>query len=350
MTFDQTTASIHQLQEQVKGQVLTPEHADYERTRRGWSLSINHYPSLILIPENAQDVVAGVRFASEVGLGVAIQSTGHGIQYPADHALLIVTSRLKGVQIDAEARTARVGAGVVWREVLAQSTPHGLAPLLGSSPHVGVVGYTLGGGIGWLARKYGFAADSVRWIEIVTADGELRRASATENSDLFWGLRGGGGNFGVVTALEFDLYPVAKIYGGHLVYSGDMAVDALRFFREWIKTVPNELTSSIVVLKFPNLPDLPEALRGQVQVMLKAAYIGDADEGAAWIQKWLDWRRPQSNVFHEMPFAEIGTISNDPVEPMAGFGTNEMIDDLSDELINCDRALCDQSSIAAGGE
>src|SRR5262249_46186546 len=160
-----------------------------------------------------------------------------------------VTSEMTAVQLDAQARTARIEAGATWQHVLDQATPHGLAPLLGTSPHVGVIGYTLGGGMGWLARRYGFAADSVRWIEIVTADGQLRRASSVEHSDLFWGLRGGGGNFGVVTAMEFALYPVATIYGGNLTYPAELAGSALRFFRDWIKAVPDELTSSIAILK-----------------------------------------------------------------------------------------------------
>jgi FAD/FMN-containing dehydrogenase len=254
--------------------------------------------------------------------------------YPANGNLLIVTSKMRSVQVDVEARTARVEAGAVWKDILDQSTPHGLAPLLGSSPHVGVVGYTLGRGIGWLSRKYGFAADSVRWIDIVTADGVLRRASPTENHDLFWGLRGGSGNFGVVTALEFNLYHVPTIYGGELVYPGELATDALRFFRDWVKTVPDELTASINVLKFPNFPQLPEALRGKIQVLVRAAYAGDSAEGAAWMQQWLDWNTPNINTFSDLPFAEIGSIQKDSIEPVAGFGSNEMLDELSDEAID----------------
>jgi FAD/FMN-containing dehydrogenase len=154
---------------------------------------------------------------------VGVQSTGHGVLHPADDNLLIVTSRMVAVQVDVGARTARVEAGVTWRQVLDAITPYGLAALIGSSPDVGVVGYMLGGGIGWLSRCHGFGADSLRRIDIVTADGALRHASSSENSDLFWGLRGGGGNFGVVTAMEFDLYPVPTIYGGNLIYGGELA-------------------------------------------------------------------------------------------------------------------------------
>jgi FAD/FMN-containing dehydrogenase len=334
MALSHTVGSVEQLQDQVKGSVLTPDHPEYEKVRRSWDLSIDHHPALIIVPSNAQDVVAGVRYAREAGLGVAVQSTGHGMQYPADDSLLIVTSQMSKVQVDVEARTAKIESGAIWQQVLDAVTLHGLAPLLGSSPHVGVVGYSLGGGIGWLARRYGLAADSVRAVDIVTADGVLRHTSPTENSDLFWGLRGGGGNFGVVTALEIQLYPVAAVYGGTLTYPGDLAGDALRFYRDWIKTVPDELTSSIRIMKFPALPQLPEAMRGKIVVTVQAAFVGSAAQGEAWIRPWLDWNQPTSNTFHEIPFSEIGTISNDPVDPAAVFGSNEMLDNLSDDAID----------------
>lgn len=334
MGFKGQFTSHQQLQQHVTGRVLMPDDVDYQEARLTWNRSNDHHPALILIANDAEDIAAGINFAREARLGVAIQLTGHGTQIPADDSLLIMTSPLNSIHVDVEARTARVGAGVVWGQVVEAVTPHGLAPLLGSSPHVGVVGYTFGGGIGWLVRRYGLAADSVRWINLVTPDGILRRASATENSDLFWGLRGGGGNFGVVTALEFDLYPVTTLYGGHLIYGSEVAAEALRFFRDWIKVVPEALTSSIAVLKFPNLPQLPPEMRGKNQIIVRAAFIGDALEGQRWMQAWSDWHAPLSNTFHEMPFSDIATISNDPVDPVSGHGSNEMIDTLSDDVID----------------
>lgn len=325
---------IRQLEAQIDGSLLLPDHPLYEQTHRSWNRMIDQRPALILVAHTAQDIVLGVRYARDVGLGVAVQLTGHGTQYPADGALLIITAHMAAVHVDAVGQTARVEAGAVWQHVLDQATPHGLAPLLGSTPHVGVVGYTLGGGIGWLGRRYGFAADHVRWIEIVTADGRLRHASRSEHSELFWGLLGGGGNFGVVTAMEFDLVPVASVYGGRLVYDGDQARDALRFFRDWAKSVPVELTSSIVTLRYPSLPELPKALRGATHVIVRAAFVGDAATGAALLQPWLDWHTPLDNTFRELPFAAIGTIANDPVEPQAAYTTNEMFGALSDDAID----------------
>jgi FAD/FMN-containing dehydrogenase len=263
-----------------------------------------------------------------------VQLTGHGTKYPVDDNLLIVTSRLNTVSVDAQARTARVEGGVIWQQVIDAATPHGLAPLLGTSPHIGVVGYTLGGGIGWLARRYGLAADSVRSIDVVTPDGALRHTSAKENSDLFWALRGGGGNFGVVTAMEFALYPVATLYGGNLTYPGTLAGEALRFYREWLKSVPDELTSSFAIMKYPDMPQLPDAIRGKLLVLVRAAYIGDAADGERLIRPWLEWQRPAANTFREMPFSEIATINNDPVAPTPSYPLSEMLYELRDEAID----------------
>ena len=337
-----TTDLAQRLQQQVSGDVLSPQDTHYDQTRRGWNFAVDQSPALILIAANAQDVQAAVRFARAEGMGVGVQLTGHGMQQPADENLLIVTSRMTGVRINPQARTARVEAGVVWKQVVAKATEHGLAPLLGSAPHVGVVGYTLGGGIGWLARKYGLAADSVRSIDVVTADGMLRHTSPTQNSDLFWGIRGGGGGFGVVTAMEFSLYPVTSLYGGGLMYPGELAREALRFYREWIKTVPDELTSSISLAKFPDIPQLPEAMRGKKLVIMRAAYAGDAAAGQAFIQPWLNWHAPIGNAFRETPFAEVGTISNDPVNPTPSEHSNELLDELSDGAHRRDGALHDR--------
>jgi FAD/FMN-containing dehydrogenase len=235
--------------------------------------------------------------------------------------------------VDAEARTARVGAGVIWQQVLDVTTPLGLAPLLGTSPHVGVIGYTLGGGIGWLARRYGLAADSVRTIEIVTPDGELRHCSTRENSELFWGLLGGGGNFGVVTAMEFALYPVATVYGGVLTYPGRLAHDALHFYREWLKSVPDELTTSFAIFKYPDLPFLPDAIRGKLMVLVRAAYCGEAAVGEQLMRPWLEWQTPDANSLSELPFTAVASINNDPVAPAPAHPSSDMLNELSDEVI-----------------
>jgi FAD/FMN-containing dehydrogenase len=319
--------------DQFTGALLTPGDEGYDQARRGWNLVVDQYPAAILMAKNTQDIIAGIRLASEAGLKIAVQSTGHGAKYPADGQFMIHTSQLNEIVINAEAQTARVGAGVYWKQVLDQTCALGLAPLLGSSPMVGVVGYTLGGGLGWLVRKYGMAADSVLAIEVVTPDGVLRRATTQENADLFWAILGGAGNFGVITTLEFQLYPVTSLYGGFLVYPAEQAREAMRFYRAWVRTLPDEMTSSFSVMKFPSLPIMPEPVRGKTLVFIRAAWSGAPEDGQAFIQPWLYWQTPLENAFRVMPFAAVGEISNDPVDPMPTYHTNELVNELSDEFI-----------------
>jgi len=325
---------VDQFKSSVKGLVIQPGDSDYDERRKAWNLTVDQHPALIVVAHSAQDVAEAVRFAAGQGLGVAVQAGGHGVVRPADGAVLIITSNLTDMRIDAASQTARLGAGLKWGMVLEKTQAFRLAPLLGSSPDVGVVGYTLGGGLGWLGRRYGLAVDSVLSIELVTADGQLRRASKTENSDLFWGLRGGGGAFGVVTSLEIQLYPVKMVYGGNLIYPKQLAKEVIARYREWIKTVPDEMTSSVVIMNYPPIPQVPEMLRGQSFVMLRGCYSGSLAEGQALINEWRDWQAPFIDAFHEMPFSDVATVSNDPVDPVPSASTGAWLGDLSDEVID----------------
>jgi FAD/FMN-containing dehydrogenase len=326
--------ALDHLRSQIYGALVTPEDRHYDDVRKAWSLTVDHRPALVLVPETATDIAAAVRYAKAEGLRVAIQATGHGVGRPADeHTLLINTARMTGVRVNAEAGTAWVEAGAKWEAVLERAQESGLAPLLGSSPDVGAVGYTLGGGMGWLARKYGMAVDSVNWFQVVTPDGRLVRASAIENPDLFWALRGGGGNFGVVTTMEIKLYPVTTVFGGSLIYPATLAGEVLARFREWIKANPDEMTASVALFNFPPLPQIPEFLRGKSVVMVRGAYAGPAQAGADRIQPWLNWQTPIANTWHEMPFAEVETISNDPKDPTASYSAAVWLRDLTDEAI-----------------
>ena len=306
------------LRNQVQGAVITPDDPRYDELRLAWNRSVVQYPAVIVQAECAADVAEAVRFAQQAGLGVAVQATGHGNVRPANGALLILTAGLNGVQVDDVARTAWVEAGVKWGAVLEKAQAVGLAPLLGSSPDVGAIGYTLGGGMGWLARKYGLSADHVLRFEVVTADGQLRYASASENSDLFWGLRGGGGSLGIVTGMEIELFPVTTVYGGNLFYPFEMAREVFVHYREWVATAPEELTSSIVIMNFPPIPAIPEPLRGQTFVMVRGCYSGPVAEGERLLEHWRTWRTPFIDDFKTMPFSAVATISNDPVDPMPG--------------------------------
>jgi hypothetical protein len=321
------------LQSRIQGRVITPSDLQYSAARQAWNLTVNQHPAVIVAAQSAADIVEAVRFAAAHGLGVAVQATGHGNVRPADGAMLILTAGLDEVRIDAERQMAWVGAGVQWAAVLEAAQAMGLAPLLGSTPYVGAVGYTLGGGMGWLARKYGLATDSVLSFEVITADGELRRASATENSDLFWGLRGGGGSLGIVTGMEFRLYPVTTVYGGNLFYPMAQAKAIFQRYREWIANAPDELTSSIVIMNFPAAPAVPAPLRGQRFVMVRGCYAGPIAEGEALLQHWRAWQAPVIDDFKAMPFSDVGSISNDPVEPLPSFSTGVWLQTLSDAAI-----------------
>jgi FAD/FMN-containing dehydrogenase len=318
----------------VKGTVITPGDADYDAARQGWNLAVDNHPAVIVQAASRADVAAAVRFASVADLEIAVRSTGHGAILPADGCLLLVTSALTGVRVDAVTRTAYVEAGVKWGAVLEAAQKVGLAPLLGSSPGVGVVGYTLGGGMGWLARKYGLATDSVVYFEVVTAAGEAVRASATEHPTLFWALRGGGGNFGVVTGMEIRLYPVTEVYGGNLFYPASQVKAVFQRYRDWIAAAPEELTSAVVIMNFPPIPALPEHLRGQSFVIVRGCYCGPVTEGEALLKYWRDWQTPVMDAWQAMPFAEAASISADPVDPMPGMASGAWLADLSDDAID----------------
>ncbi len=199
----------------LRGTAYAPGEEGYDEGCQAFNLNAHQHPALVVMAAGAADVIAAVRFARERELGVGVLVTGHGVASPCDGGVLINTSRMRGVRVDPGAQTARVEAGALWRDVIPEAQVFGLAGLLGSSSGVSVVGYTLGGGFGWLGRKYGFNSDSLREADVVSADGELLRVSAYEHPDLFWGLKGGGGNFGVVTSLEFALYPLTTVYGGN---------------------------------------------------------------------------------------------------------------------------------------
>lgn len=322
------------LQSRVRGLVITPENAMYDEARQAFNRLVDQRPALILIASGTVDVAEGVRFARSQGLGVAIQSTGHGVILPADGGVMILTSQLRDILVDPGSQTAHIGAGLKWGEVLAETQKFGLAPLLGSSPGVGVVGYTLGGGLGWLGRKHGLACDSVHSFELVSAQGEVLTASATENADLFWGLRGGGGGFGIVTSMVIQLYPVETVYGGNLYYPGDMAREVMQRYREWIRTAPDALTTSVVLMNYPPFPQIPEPLRGKSFVMVRGCYAGSPDEGEALLKFWRDWKTPVIDDFGAMPFTQVAKISMDPVNPAPSKNTGAWLRALSDSAID----------------
>jgi FAD/FMN-containing dehydrogenase len=222
--------AAEELRAGLRGALLRPGEEGYDEARTAWNLNARQSPAVVVVAERADDIVAAVRFAHNEGLGVGVMATGHGVGTPANGGLLINTSRMRGVSIDPVLRTATVEAGALWKDVIPKAHEHGLAGLAGSAPHVGVVGYTMGGGFGWLGRRYGLNSASVTAAEVVTSRGVLVRASAEENADLFWGIKGGGGNFGIVTSLEFRLYPLVSVYAGSIFYPVEKAREVLNAY------------------------------------------------------------------------------------------------------------------------
>jgi FAD/FMN-containing dehydrogenase len=272
----------------MHGRFLVAGGPGWEQARHGWNLVVDQRPAAVALPETAEDVAAVLEWARVRGLAVKAQGTGHAAAAggPLGRTVLVNTSSMRHVRVDPIRRRARVGAGAVWHDVTVAAGEHGLAGLAGSSPNVGVVGYCLGGGLSWLGRNYGLACNSVMAVELVTVDGRVRHVDAEHDADLFWAVRGGGGNFGVVTAMEVALYPVPEVYAGALFWPWERTAEVLHAWREWTASLPVSVTSVARVLQLPELPELPPQLRGGQFVAVEAAPDGHgalASIGAAFL-------------------------------------------------------------------
>lgn len=333
-TTHSVTTLAGDLRAAMAGDVHAPGDPGYDVARSAWNLAVDQRPAAVAVPADAADVQAVVRFAARRGLRVAPQGTGHGaaaLDGLAD-SILLRTSALREVRIDPGERRARVGGGVRWEEVVPRAAEHGLAALHGSSPSVGVVGYSLGGGIGWLARRYGMASNSVIAVEMVTADGHLVRADADTEPDLFWAVRGGGANFGIVTALEFRLYPVRSVYAGWLIWPWERSAEVLGAWSAWTATVPDEVTSIGRVLQLPPIPEVPEPLRGRDIVVVEIAYLGDEAAGAELIAP-LTALVPEMSTMATIPAAELARLHHDPEDPAPGVGDGLLLDALPPQAV-----------------
>ena len=315
--------------------LVEPGDPEWDLARQAWNLAVDQRPAAVAFPESADDVIAVVAYARAHGLRVAAQGTGHNAAPlgPLDDTVLVKTSRMRGVRVDPEARTVRVEAGVLWQEATNAAAEHGLAALAGSSPDVGVVGYSLGGGISWLARKHGLSANSIVAVEIVTADGRLVRADAEHETDLFWAVRGGGGSFGVVTALELRLFPIEEVYAGVLFFPLERASEVLHAWRAWTDGMPDEVTSVGRILQFPLLPDLPDFLRGRSFAVVEATSLLGEDETARLLEP-LRALGPEIDTFATIPASSLSKLHMDPEEPVPGKGDGMLLADLTGEAID----------------
>jgi FAD/FMN-containing dehydrogenase len=307
---------ISALAEQVEGPVLRPDDEGYADEVAAFNAARRHTPDVVVAARSADDVAAAVHWAAAHDLPIGVQATGHGAVVPIAGGVLVSTRGLDEITIDPERRTARIGAGVKWRALLDAAAEHGLGGLCGSTSDVGVVGYTLGGGLPVLGRRFGFSSDHVRSFDVVTGDGERHHVETGDGSELDWALRGGKGNVGIVTSMELDLIDVQDIYGGGIFWPGALAPTLLTVFAEWVETLPEEFSASIGLLRLPPLPDIPEPLRGRFTVHLRVAYLGDDAEGERLLAPMRDVAPPLIDMVGRMPYSELDRIHMDPEHPM----------------------------------
>jgi hypothetical protein len=315
--------------------VVLPDDESWDEARQAWHITVDQRPVAVAFPESADDVVAIVRFAADAGLRVAPQGTGHnaGPLGNLGGTILVKTSRMRGVELDPDAMIARAEAGAWWDDVVTPAAALGLWVLHGSSPDVGVVGYSLGGGVGWMVRKHGLATNSVTAIELVTPDGELVRADADQNQELFWALRGGGGNFGIVTAIEMRMFRVDHMYAGWLIFPWERSREVLKAWNAWTRTVPEEVTSVGRILQLPPIEMIPEPLRGRNIVVIEAAIMAD-ELTAGEILAPLRALVPEIDTFEVARPSDLARLHQDPEGPTPAVVKHELLDTLTMDAVD----------------
>ncbi|HET7690693.1 MAG TPA: FAD-binding oxidoreductase [Nocardioidaceae bacterium] len=338
MTFTlEPGTSVESLRELCAGFVTMPDDPEYDAARVPWNVAVDQRPAAVAAPETVEQIARTVRAARALGLRISVQGTGHGAGAlggrPLDDVVLIRTSNLRGVYVDLGRSVARVECGAWWQDVVDAAAPHGLAALHGSSPDVGVVGYSLGGGLSWYARKLGLACNSIVAVELVTAQGEIVRVDAESDPDLFWAVRGGGGSFGVVTALELQLFPLREVFAGMLVWDIEHADRVVRAWAQWCATAPEEATTSLRVMRFPPLPELPDFLRGRNLVIIDGAVLGDEWDADAVIAP-LRALGPEMDTFATIPAPAMTAVHMDPPGPTPSVGAGVVLDRLDSGAID----------------
>ncbi|WP_301174053.1 FAD-binding oxidoreductase [Actinomadura geliboluensis] len=308
----------------VKGRVWRRGDDGFDAARRAWNLTVEQPVAAVVEAADAEDVAALVRYARRSGLTVTAQAGGHDASGDVEGVILLRTGRLDGVRVRPSERVAEVGAGVGWGRVLAEAGPHGLTGLAGSSPVVNVTGYTLGGGLSWFGRKHGWAADSVRAFDIVDADGNRARVTGASDAELFWGLRGGGGDFALVTSLEFDLHPAPHLYGGRVVWPEARGGAVFEVFRQITDAAPPELTVWFSRFAFPGAPPM---------VALDMTYLGDPDEGAALVRGLDAIDGVISDNRGPLAVADLGDVAGEPTAPSSGLPRAELLTHLDEGLV-----------------
>jgi hypothetical protein len=328
-------AHVRGLRARVSGEIVRPGDPGWDAARQAWNLAVDQRPFAVALVESPEDVIAVVEFARHHGLRIAPQSTGHGASSLAglEEAILVKVERMRRVEIDTAARRARIEAGAIWADVVQPAAEHGFVVLHGSSPDVGVAGYTLGGGMGWLARSHGLAANSITAVELVTADGRLVRADRDNEPDLFWAVRGGGGNVGVVTAIEIALFETPELYAGAMFWPVERAGEVLHAWREWTQNLPDTVTSVGRILHLPPIPDIPEPLRGGSFALVEAVFTGPESEGSRLVAP-LRELGPAIDTFAAVPPTALENLHMDPPKPVPALGDGMFLDELPAEAVD----------------
>jgi hypothetical protein len=318
----------------IRGRIATPSDSDWDEARQAWNLAADQQPSAVALVESADDVSKVIRFASDNGLKVTGQGTGHGAVSlgSLDDTILIKTQRMRGVVIEGD--KARAEAGALAEDVANAAIGQGMCSMPGTSPNVGVAGYTLGGGLSWFGRKYGWACNRVTAIELVSADGEPRTVDAASDPDLFWALRGGGGGYAIVTALHVELLPIAEAYAGALLFPAELTHDALHAYRDWAASAPEEVGSMVRMMNLPPIPDVPEVIRGKKFLQIAATVIGSREEGESAIAPLREIGEPLMDTFDQIPVTGLTRIAMDPEPPVPGLGHHGLVAELPDEAIH----------------
>jgi FAD/FMN-containing dehydrogenase len=334
-TRDQTGAAHEALSKSFPDAITTPNDSEWDAARYSFNLVIDQQPEAVARPRSADETGAIVRAARELGLRLHAQGSSHN---PApvgslDGYLLVRFDRMKEVTIEPESETARVEAGARWWDVVPQASELGLSALHGSSPEVNVTGYSLGGGIGWQARHKGLQANSITALDVVTAAGEQLRVDADNESDLFWALRGGSGNFALVTALEFRLYPVESFYAGNLFFPFERGAEVLRAWHEWTHTLPEEATTTARLLQFPPLEEIPEIVRGKSFAVVNGAFLGSEEDGAELLAPMRELG-PEMDGVGMVPPGALSEMHMDPVDPLPYLTAHSLVDDLTDAALD----------------
>ena len=332
---DITAITSTELADRISGAVVTPGAADWDSARQAWNLAIDRRPEFVVFAESAADVAAVIDYARAHGLTVSPQGTGHNASVRPDlsGSILLRTDRMRELSVDVATRTVRAGAGVLWQEVTEALAPHGLVGLSGSSGDVGVVGYLLGGGYSWFARQYGLGCSSVTAVELVTGDGRFHRVDADHETDLFWAVRGGAGNVGVVSAIEFTVYPCAQVYAGALLFPLERAREVLSAYELWTRDLDEAATTCVRLLRIPPIPDIPEPLRGKTFVGIDGAIDLPAEQAEALLAPMRDLG-PVVDMFSPMPAPALAHIHMDPPQPSPARSDGMVLTDLPAEAID----------------